>query len=191
MRRGVLISGLSIAFLCGGSVALIASRTGYAPPPQEEPAFAKTDAAPAMDPIVAAPAIAPTASSGARAPSSGHAAQPRTTGRASLEPSIPPPNRVLSKFLRRQLNAGSSELRTSLAQCARPGEPQRRPAVLMLELENLDGSVRILDAAIQTKGDASDAFVACAQGTLRNQVIAAPAARPGSRSRLPLTLTFF
>jgi hypothetical protein len=58
------------------------------------------------------------------------------------------------------------------------------PAVLFLELETLDGGVRIVDAPVETQGAAGDGVVLCAQQALRGLVLDAPAARPGARHRL-------
>ena len=97
----------------------------------------------------------------------------------------------MSKFLRRELAGGSGGLRAALVRCAGRESLRGQPAVLMLEIESLDGEVRIVDAPVRTRGDASDALVACAQGALRNQVIRAPEARPGDLHRMPFALAFW
>jgi hypothetical protein len=56
--------------------------------------------------------------------------------------------------------------------------------VLMLEVETQHGSVRIVDAPVETRGGASDGLIACAQQALRGQVVPAPQAVPGSRHRV-------
>ena len=64
----------------------------------------------------------------------------------------------------------------------------RGTTVLMLELETLQGAVRIVDAPVETRGNASDGLITCAQHVLRGQVVPAPEARAGSRHRLQFPL---
>lgn len=60
----------------------------------------------------------------------------------------------------------------------------RGPPVLMLELETLEGAVRIVDAPVETRGYADDGLLLCAQAALRDLRVEVPAARPGGRRRL-------
>ncbi len=60
--------------------------------------------------------------------------------------------------------------------------------VLMLEVETLQGQVRIVDAPVETRGGASDGLLACAQRVLRGHVVQVPEAKPGSRHRMLFTL---
>ncbi len=57
-------------------------------------------------------------------------------------------------------------------------------AVLMLQLETADGSVRIVDAPVDVRGGASDGVLACAQRVLRGRSLPAPGVRAGERYRL-------
>jgi hypothetical protein len=199
MRRNILTAGVTIALLFAGSLGFIAWRTGAAAPAKAPltasaaalapEAVADLPAAVTRSPAPAEPSIATTAKTGT--PALDNSIRPGVSGKARGEAMLRPPSRAVAKSLRRQLNDGSGNLRATLARCATAGEPLRRPAILMLKLETLDGKVRIVDAPIHTKGDASDALVACAQGVLRNQTIPAPAARPGSRNQLPLALAFY
>jgi hypothetical protein len=52
-------------------------------------------------------------------------------------------------------------------------------AVLILQLETQGSEVRVVDAPVETRGNASDGLIACAQRVLRGQTFPAP---PGSRS---------
>lgn len=61
--------------------------------------------------------------------------------------------------------------------------------ILMLQLEETDGAVRIVDAPVESQGRASDGLVACAQQVLRGRVVRAPQARAGARHRLMYTLS--
>ena len=58
----------------------------------------------------------------------------------------------------------------------------------MLDVETFDSEVKIVDATVATRGAATDAFLACAQSILREQILFAPAAGPGDRLRIPLDL---
>jgi hypothetical protein len=60
----------------------------------------------------------------------------------------------------------------------------RGPPVLMLELETLEGAVRVVDAPVETRGYADDGLLLCAQSALRGLRVDVPAARPGERHRL-------
>jgi hypothetical protein len=197
MRRSILVTGIAIALLCAASVASIAWRTRAARSPDPAAAAPGADATPAAaapmaraasaaSPALAAPAPAPAAPAprGATAP----AATPAVATAAPTAIS-PPPSRALSKFLRRELTARSGELAATLARCTARETVRRQPAVLALEIETLDAEVRIVEARVQARGDASEAAVACAQGALRDRVIAAPPATAGHRNRMPLALT--
>lgn len=61
----------------------------------------------------------------------------------------------------------------------------------MLELETLERKVRIVDAKAHSRGDSSEALVACALGVLRNRVIETPTATAGGRSWMSIALTFY
>lgn len=60
--------------------------------------------------------------------------------------------------------------------------------IFMLQLETLDGQVRIVDAPVESRGGASDGLLSCAQSVLRGQTFASPGAKPGSRMRVPYNL---
>lgn len=201
MRRLIAIASGTIALLFGTSVALIALWTSgpgdpgsspgaaaptepFSPPlPGDVPATASPAAARAQPAVAAdeAPASAPRDDGAPR----------RVTRRASRESLPPAPSRAVARSLRRQFRSGHGDLRASLARCTPPNEPRSRPAVLMLELETLEREVRIVDARAHARGDSSDAFVACAQGVLRNRVIATPTATVGGRSWMSIALAFY
>jgi hypothetical protein len=56
--------------------------------------------------------------------------------------------------------------------------------ILVLELEAGPGTVRIVDAPLESHGSADDMTIACAQRLLRGRTIPSQAARPGGRYRL-------
>ncbi|HTN54482.1 MAG TPA: hypothetical protein VML50_18885, partial [Anaeromyxobacter sp.] len=101
--------------------------------------------------------------------------------------------------LGREIRAGLDDLAPRLSRCAEAevqarhggqevsglqGADEKGAPALMLEIETLDGEVRIVDAPVETRGQADDGLFACAQRALRGQVIPAASARPGSRIRL-------
>ncbi len=61
-------------------------------------------------------------------------------------------------------------------------------AVLLLNLEVQPGLVRIVDAPVESQGQASDGLVACAQRILRGHVLSTPAATTAGRFRLVFPL---
>ena len=56
--------------------------------------------------------------------------------------------------------------------------------VLMLQLETRPGQVVIVDAPVETRGNASDGLIACAQQVLRGAVVDVPTAKSGERYRV-------
>ena len=70
-----------------------------------------------------------------------------------------------------------------------PIEEDGQTTILMLQLETQRGTVRIVDAPVETQGPASDGLVACAQRILRGLVIEAPGAKPGQRHRVLFPLS--
>jgi hypothetical protein len=56
--------------------------------------------------------------------------------------------------------------------------------VLVLQVETMNGAIRIVDAPVEARGDASDGLLACAQSKLRGKVVEAPGTRPGERFRV-------
>jgi hypothetical protein len=100
------------------------------------------------------------------------------------------------------LGRGLNEIRDQISACfdeyaqARHGQekltqtqdyqpmPDYGTTVLMLEVETLNGRVRIHDAPVETRGGASDGLIACAQRVLRGQVFEAPGVPGGERHRV-------
>lgn len=66
---------------------------------------------------------------------------------------------------------------------------QAGSAVLMLQVESLEGKLRIVDAPVESRGDASDGLLSCAQSVLRGRTFPAPRARPGERHRVTFVLS--
>lgn len=81
---------------------------------------------------------------------------------------------------------GSSAV-TTTADTFTPDEAGQ--TVLHLQLELQQDAVRIADAPVETKGDAADETIACAQALLRGRTFKVPGARAGERQRLRYVLT--
>jgi len=117
-----------------------------------------------------------------------------------------PPARRLSGPVGQAVARGLAELQPTLSGCfdevaqARYGEQKiaetaadfaslqdgdaGASTVLMLQIETLKDAVRIVEAPLEARGDASDGLVACAQAALRGRTFPAPGVAPGIRQRL-------
>ena len=62
--------------------------------------------------------------------------------------------------------------------------PDHGTTILMLHVETFAGGALIVDAPLETRGNASDGLVACAQRVLRGRKFEAPEATGGERHRL-------
>jgi hypothetical protein len=193
MKRTLLLATLPIAVLLGGGVALVlvvtSPRAARAPPDPPAPLGPPIEPAPApIPPPGPAAAPRPTAEQRTGGPTRGS-----WIARAEDPSSIPMAGRAIRKIVRRGLLA--ARVQSRLARCADQiggvGDgpvPRGTPAILRLELEGLEGEVRIVDAAVQQWGGASEATVSCATGALRGQVIGAAPSRRGERSWMPYPL---
>jgi len=56
--------------------------------------------------------------------------------------------------------------------------------ILVLQVETQDGRATIVDAPVETMGDASDGLVACAQRVLRGRSFLAPGTKAGAKYRV-------
>ncbi len=194
MKR-TFLAGLAIAVLFGGSMILVFLVTGQpwsTSPPPAPPLSVEVpvEAHAALPRATRAPSRAPQESSHSRARAGWNA--------PSEDPSSPPMvDRVIRKAVRKALLAAPVQAR--LARCAdhvggfgggaAPGPiPRGKPASLMLEMETLQGEVRIVDAQVQEWGEASEQLVSCARSVLRGQVIPASTVLRGERMRMPYPL---
>jgi hypothetical protein len=184
MNRTFLIATLAITLLFGGSVAILLvltrpERTSAAPEPQLDPTEPATSAAPPDAPSAAA------ASASAGDGSGGGPA--RATAKARSAPAAAPmPSRLTLKAIHSGLKA--APLQAQLARCVPASAfvaPGTRPASLMLEIEPLEGELRIVDAQVRAWGGASEATVSCARAVLRGHVFPAPARRRPAVQRRP------
>jgi hypothetical protein len=198
MKRTFLIATLFIVLLFGGSMAIVVALTR----PERMPAAPEAQLDPPIT-IAPAPAPAPLAAASA-APASASdggwygGGRARATSKAPSEPSAAPtPSRLTLKAIHKALSA--APLQARLARCvpaAAVRAPRTQPASLMLEIETLEGELRIVDAQVRAWGGASEAMVSCARSVLRGHVFPAPAHRrpaahprpAGERMQVPFLL---
>lgn len=207
--RKVLIAAAAILLLAGGALFAVywlsrdpASSDGdTAPPaPVEVPATslpsqALADIGRLGVPRQVGPPLAPPIAYG----------PPPVRAPAGTWESIPPARR-LSGPVGQAVARGLAELQPTLSGCfdevtqARYGQQKiaetaaefasledggaGTPTVLMLQIETLQDAVRIVEAPLEARGDASDGLVACAQAALRGRTFPAPGVAPGIRQRL-------
>jgi hypothetical protein len=204
--RFFLAAVLAIGLLFTGSVAAIWWATRGAPPDGDRPAraFAEPAAAGAGAGVVTAAPGSWASDDGDHREGDGApdparavaATEPRERGASPPRPaplsqqgSTPAARRRALVAFRRELAAGLRGLDDRLGRCspvapAASGAPARSGLAdtsFTLTVETVDGGVRIADAAIDARGGASEAEVACALSALRGEVIPAPSAAPGSR----------
>ena len=182
MKRTFVVSALTIAVLCGASVAIILALISPAPTPAADPASPPSPTV-AVGPAPPGPPPGPSAAASFRGgklyPS---AADLRPTRGGRGETATPMADRVTQKAVRKALRAASVQSR--LAGCtkvegfggtsASGPVPRAAPASLVLELEARGGELRVVDAKVREWGGASEAMVSCARTVLRGQVIPAP-----------------
>jgi hypothetical protein len=92
------------------------------------------------------------------------------------------PRRKALRDFRLELKTGLSELQMRVQGCSVVD------ASFQLDVESVEGGVRVVSAAVESPGRSSPADVACAQSMLRGQVIPAASVEPGRRWRLPFAV---
>jgi len=198
----IAVAALAVAFIYLGNISPLLSLLRRAPSstseaptaslPVDASKIAPTDL-PSNPPPAAAPASAPT-------PVAPKLASPSTGPSQIPHPTTRKTSRLMRRIFTSQLNSGLSGLRAHLEKC--PGRPAHgafggngtyvpgveEVTLLMLEVEMLDGRVKIVDAPLAIPGSTSDAFAACVQQALRGRVIAVPAAAAGDRAQIAFPL---
>lgn len=205
MQRKLVVLGMAIAFVLAMGLALVFRSTRHsprrsptfrAPVGPAEQAGAAPHSVPAFPPRPAAPPAGAGAAGGPATAAT--ASRPQGSAQAPAPSSDPALGR-----LRPHLTAGLGRLQASVARCseeapaAGSGSPSaggglrtgmRGRTVLTLDVETLDGQLRIVDAALASPAAAGDWRVACAQRKLRGQLIPAPPAKAGSRMKVPFAV---
>ena len=183
MKRTFVVSALTIAVLCGASVAIILALISPAPTPAAPDPASPPSPTVAVAPAPPGPPPGPSAAASFR----GGKLYPSATdlqpnGEPGGDKSTRMADRVSQKAVRKALRAASVQSR--LAGCtkvegfggtsASGPVPRAAPASLVLELEARGGELRVVDAKVREWGGASEAMVSCARTVLRGQVIPAP-----------------
>jgi hypothetical protein len=107
----------------------------------------------------------------------------RVGGSGSVPPPVPETRRAAVRTARRDLIAGLGALRDQVARCG------ATDAGFILELEALDGAVRVQGARVEEPGAASPVALACAQSALGGQIFPAPSIASGRRWEIPFAAT--
>jgi hypothetical protein len=205
MSRSILLAAVGILALGLGSVLLIAGSMNAPVPAGAEAAPAPSQAAPPSPvaavggtdgrpsdvperkpppPGEAEEAWAPEEPAPSNAPWEAIAPVSRFTALGAIGAGV---RMALSELHERHLQEcfeGPDDLRLRGVAEEEAGQTRDPTPVLILQLETLGGSVRIVDAAVEERGNASDRLLACALGGLRGATLAVPQARPGARHRL-------
>lgn len=202
MRRVWITCLVPIALLFTGSMALVDRATRDDPsaaaagPARAEPAATPDAAGPdvatpdlAMTGPTAVPVPAPAAEDpddlgvAPLPPPVSRARGARAVAAAHRTPAAPTPARreALADF-RRHFKAGVAVLQERVAGCSPAG------ATFDLSLESVEGGVRVVDAAVASRGEATDAEVSCARSALQGQVIPAEDVLPGKQWRVPFAV---
>ena len=211
MRRLVIFALAGIALLLVGAVALISLLGDGAPPPGEvQPApapVAGTGGDIQLRPLPNLPPPPDTPGGTPVAPAIEYGPAPARPPPGSWEAVAPVARPGALGPLGGAITQGLTELKPALDECFTTTSQARYSgqkitqvkdevvaddngtATLMLQVEGLEGSVRIVDAPVEMRGTASDGLIACVQQALRGHVIPAAAARPGTRYRIPFPLT--
>jgi hypothetical protein len=178
MRRVLIAALLAIAVLGLGSVALIAWGTRHAPPATSFASAPIVEEEEEERTVTAAGSIEPGEER--RSPP-----EPPSTeaGRATridrrLPGGMAAPTRRARASFRLEMKAGFAALQKRVAPCA------AADASFTLDVETVEGGVRIVDAHLEARGSATDASVSCARTALLGETISTPSAQAGGRWQL-------
>jgi hypothetical protein len=191
VKRFLIISHIAAAMLLGGSIVGIywATQDGSATTRSAQP-VAELDARSSPS-----PAIAAAPSSATPSPASGSSLTPlvelvparpvppgpqlHRAGPAAL----PPPVHRARKNFRLEVQDGLAALQEDVARRCSASDTS-----FVLEVESVDGGIKILDATLDSQGNASDKAVSCAQKALRGHFIESPSAEPGRHWKLSFAI---
>jgi hypothetical protein len=196
MRRLILVMVAAIAVLAGASVAGIAWVTGEPPPePARRGAALVFEADADPEPLVRAPAapasaLAPALAAALAAPPPADTPEPELPYEQPPPlPELPPPPTApgaAAASLQGRITARCGRMAVRYAPA--PAEAVDGMAALVLDLEPLDGEVRVAGSSVRSPGRTRPALVACAQWAVRGLVLPAPGVAGGERTQALLTL---
>jgi hypothetical protein len=110
------------------------------------------------------------------------AARPLVPAR-TLKTDVPARQQRQRVSFRAELIHGLAAVERRAAGCA-----HGRPLPFVLQVESVDGAVRVVDAQLEPNGSASAAEVACVRSALQGQVVSVPTIEAGRRWRVPLAV---
>jgi hypothetical protein len=178
MRRVLIAALLAIAVLGLGSVALIAWGTRHAPPATSFASGPVVEEEEEERTVTAAGSIEPGEErQSLPEPPSAEAGRATRIERPMRE-GIPAPTRRARASFRLEMKAGFAALQKRVAPCA------AADASFTLDVETVEGGVRIVDAHLEARGSATDASVSCARTALLGETISIPSAQAGRRWQL-------
>lgn len=187
-----LVIGLSaIALLLGGGMAFVAWMTRDAPSRGEVAADAGPNPASALRSAQLPPGT--EATPGEHAPSAGGAGAGPFAA-SSHEPFQPKTVRRTPRGAVNGLVAGLGALHPQVERCgaggargsaAGPGDG----AMLLLDLEPMEGAIRVADARVHSRGKVGAATVDCVRELLVGQLLYVPESRPGRRVSIPYPIS--
>ena len=187
MRRFVLASLAGIALLLVGSLAFIEWITGRDVPGDAAPESAPAVQAPAAPSGPRLQAVAPPPPT-VVAPAVEAFANPPPT--AVPEPPAPPPPVDLAReegLFQSLVSRTCGTLRVRLGdEMRKKGDQMTGQAILLVDVQPLDGKVRLGQSRQQSPGNVRPGLVACAQLALKEKVVDAPGVRPGERFTVQL-----
>jgi hypothetical protein len=196
LRRAFIAILAGIALLFTGSMAFIVwatsdgTRAVVAPlaPASPDSARGSDGAAPAALAAAAAPgsedpgSAPPAPIAGPQVAAFAAPETPPADGIHRPPERMPAPRRKALRDFRLEMKAGLAELRMRVEACSLAA------ASLSLDVESVEGGVRVVNAVVESAGGASPADVACAQKALRGHVIPAASVEPGRRWRMPFAV---
>ncbi len=186
VRRFVLASLAGIALLLAGSLAFIEWMTPDGPgdvAPSPSPAAQPPSAPSGPRPQVVAP---PPPS----APAPALDAFLNPPPKAVPEPPTPPPPVDLARdeaLFQSIVSRRCGSLQVRLGdEMRKKGDEMTGQAILLVDVQPLDGKVKLGQSRQQSPGNVRPGLVACAQMALKEQVVSAPGVRPGERFTVQL-----
>lgn len=184
MRRLVVSLVLGIALLAAVSVALIAWWTRGEPAAPSVSAAVRAAAVAAVPRRPRGPGLRAGTEPSAPAPAPDDPEPGTDERRAARAPGASPiaaasaARRGALASFRRELKVGLAALDARVAPCQADG------AWFTLDVETVDGGVRVTEASLAGGASGSEASVACARSVLLGETIPAPSAEPGRRWKM-------
>jgi hypothetical protein len=99
----------------------------------------------------------------------------------SAQPGLDPAKHQSRISFRGEIAAGLAALQKSVAPCG------ASDLTFTLDLETIDGGIRVLEASIASGAPPEDRRASCASAAVRGQVIPAPNALPGQHWQIPFS----